>query len=347
MQGTKGMATGIGSLPQTDINSALDLIFKCVPQIPFWPQLPKLSAKEGMVAQFSENLPFIAANENGVFFSTLQSQDKEKALESYYEHIIANDTDYFKITKNYALGLYRFCQKLEQEGLKDVSMLKGHTTGPFTLAASINDEQGFPLLHEPIMMQALLRGLSLKAAWQINLLKKFNKEVLFFIDEPYLGCFGSAYTPMNRDEVVRGLSEFTQPLKSEGVYLAVHCCGNTDWSIFTDVPALDIISFDAFDFLDKLILYADQLKAFFGRGGVLCWGIVPTLLFTGLETSEILIRKIKEGVKAMAKKGLEEEVLYRNMLLSPACGLGTFTPEKAEKVFNLLSETSSLIRKFG
>ncbi|MFH1458568.1 MAG: hypothetical protein ABIG31_05335 [Candidatus Omnitrophota bacterium] len=346
MGGLKGLATGIGSLPYTDINAALDLVFKYFPEIPFWPQLPKLNAREGMVAQFSENLPFMSMDENGLRFSTLETPDKDKVLESYYEHIIAHDIDYFQISENFALGLHKFYQRLEEEDLKNVIFIKGHTIGPFTFCASLADDKGGVLLHDTILMQAVLKGLSMKAAWQINSLRKFGKKIILFIDEPYLGCFGSAYTPINREEVVKKLTEFTEPLKSDDVLLGVHCCGNTDWSMLMEVRHLDIISFDAFDFLDRMVLYADYLKAFFGRQGILCWGIVPTQLFSGLETAEVLIRKLKGGVNSLVQKGLEENVLFENMLISPSCGLGTFTPEKAQKILTLLSEVSFLIKKY-
>jgi len=138
----------------------------------------------------------------------------------------------------------------------------------------------------------------------------------------------------------------TEPIKTEDVLLGVHCCGNTDWSIFTEIKTLDIISFDAFEFLDRLILYAYYLKAFFARGGILCWGIVPTQLFSGEETPDLLIRMIKNGIYQLEKKGIGEEVLSEHLIISPSCGLGTFSAEKTEKIFKLLSQTSSLIEKY-
>lgn len=341
----KGFATGIGSLPHNDAESALDLIFSYVPEIPFWPQLPKRDIREGMVVQFSENLPFLRVNKNGLNFSALDAQDRE--LEIFYERIIANDVDYFKISEEFALGLHRFYQRLEKSYLGGIEFIKCQVTGPFTFAASIKDDFGVPLLHDAVLSQAILKGLSMKALWQINLFRKFGKKIILFFDEPYLSCFGSAYTPINREDVVNRLSELTQTLKYGDVLLGVHCCGNTDWSMFMDIPKIDIISFDAFDFLDRLILYDDSLRAFLKRGGILCWGIVPTQLFTGEETAELLIRKIKEGISKLESKGLEEDLLLSNLLISPSCGLGTFTSEKAEKIFRLLAETSSLIRKYS
>jgi hypothetical protein len=68
------------------------------------------------------------------------------------------------------------------------------------------------------------------------------------------------------------------------------------------VTSIDIISFDAFGFLDRLILYADNLKSFFKRGGILCWGIVPTQEFTGQETPSLLADKLNSGINSLVKK---------------------------------------------
>ena len=342
MQELKGLATGVGSLPHKDADLALDLVFKSVPEAPFWPQLPKRDMREGMVAQFSENLPCLEITKADLSFNP---QDKEKKLELFYERIIAQDTDYFAISSDFALGLEKFYQRLEKTGLKNIEFIKLQVTGPFTFAASIKDDMGAALLHDPVFMQAIIKGLSMKALWQIKLFRKFGKKIILFFDEPYLGCFGSAYTPINREDVVKGLTEIAEGIKSKDVLVGLHCCGNTDWSLFTDTTSIDIINFDAFSFLDKIILYADNLKGFLQKGGILCWGIVPTQEFSGRETAASSIKKIQAGIEALGKKGLDKELILRNLMISPSCGLGTLDSKKAEQIFGLLQETSALIKK--
>jgi methionine synthase II (cobalamin-independent) len=295
-----------------------------------------------MVAQFSENIPCLKVNSSGLYFDP---QGKEEALEKFYEKAIANDLDYFKISKDCSSGLYKFYQRLKSSDLKAVEFIKLQITGPFTFAAGLNDENGVSLLHDKVFMQVILKALNLKAQGQLNMFREFAKPTIMFIDEPYLGCFGSAYTPINKEDVLSGLAEFSEGLKSKGVLLGLHCCGNTDWSIFTESKDIDIISFDAFDYQDKFVLYADGIKDFLNRGGIICWGVVPTQAFTGEETVEILIRKIRQGIESLAKKGIDEQLLKERLLISPACGLGTFAPQKAEKVFQLLSDTSDFIRE--
>lgn len=336
----KGLATGIGSLPHHDAEGALDLIFRYIPKIPFWPQLPRLNIREGMVAQFSENLPCLDINEEGLFFN---GRDEDKKLEVFYDRIISGDVDYFKITPDSALGLHKFYQRLETEVPEETRFIKCHITGPFTFLGSINDDKGASLLHNPVFRQAIVKGLTMKALWQINTFRRFGKEIILFIDEPYLGCFGSAYTPINKEEVIDALKELSLGIKFPDVLVGLHCCGNTDWSIFTEIKTIDIISFDAFGFLDKLVLYADSLKNFFQRGGLLCWGAIPTQEFSGTESADLIIGKIKSGCDILIKKGLDAKLLSENMLLSPSCGLGALDVSRADKIFRLLKQVSEAV----
>jgi methionine synthase II (cobalamin-independent) len=346
MGNLQGLATGIGSLPHKNADEALDLIFQYCPEVPFWPQLPKRDAKEGMVAQFSEGFPFLEIKEKSLVFNP----EEEKLTECCSHLVDGGDIDYFKISEEYASGLYAFKKRLGKSSpsvLAKIKHIKLHLTGPFTFAAGIKDENGVALLHDSSFMQAISEGLALKALWQIRQFEGFGKKIILFIDEPYLGCFGSAYTPINREDVVRVFSELTNKLVSQGgtLRIGVHCCGNTDWSMFTDVRLINIISFDAFAFLDRLLLYADDLKKFFEQGRALCWGIVPTQEFSEFDTPEVLVEKVKSGIEALIKKGVSAEKVLQDIFFSPACGLGTLDPSKAEQIFRVLSDLAASFKK--
>lgn len=337
----KGLATGIGSLPYTDAELAVGLVLKYLPEIPFWPQLPKRDVREGMLAQFSQGIPCLRVSPDGLYFD---SRNAEKELEIFYEQIIADNKDYFKITPDFALGLHIFYKKLKQSNISEIKFIKCHITGPFTFAAAINDDKGRALVHDEVWMQVILKGLAMKALWQIKFFKELGKKMIVFIDEPYLASFGSAYTPLNREDVLRHLTELTKAIKSDDVLTGIHCCGNTDWSVFTDIPTLDIINFDAFGFMDKFVLYSDNLKKFVERGGNICWGIVPTQELEIGDTVESLVRRLKHGLNLLTKKGLDKKQLESQSLLSPACGLGTLDGNKAEYILKSLSQVSTLFQ---
>jgi len=334
-----GLATGIGSLPYRNTEEALDLIFKYIPDIPFWPQLPRRSIFEGMIAQFSENIPCIKVNSSGVFYD---AADKERELELFYSKAIERDLGYFRISQEYAPGFYAFLERVDS--LRSAAFIKTHITGPFTFAGGINDSSGISILHDDIMFQAIVQGLKMKALWQISLLSSLKKKIILFIDEPYLSCFGSAYTSINRGDVLSALNELTEGLSSDDVIVGLHCCGNTDWSMIAECSGIDIISFDAFGFQDKFALYAKEIKRFLDRGGVISWGVIPTNVSIVKPDIGLLVDKIKSGIGRLAEKGLDHSLLKQRTIITPACGLGTFPEVDAERVFHLLSGVSAVIK---
>ena len=182
----------------------------------------------------------------------------------------------------------------------------------------------------------------MKARWQIDLFRKFGKPIIIFLDEPYLVCLGSGFASINRQDVIRRLTELTDKIKSDGVLIGVHCCGNTDWSVFTEVPNINIISFDAFNFLDRILLYASNLLDFFQRGGMLAWGVVPTEDFNSEINAAILAERLNAGLNLLINKGIEEDLLKKRLILTPSCGLGVIDSEKAEPIFMCLSELHSI-----
>ena len=342
MTNLKGLATGIGSLPLTDAGIAVDLILRYLPALPFWPQLPKGNVGEGMLAQFSENLPGLKLEGGDLCFI---APDKEKELERFYDRLIARDLEYFKISPDFARGLHVFYDRLNCVDLSSIEFIKCQVTGPFTFCAGITDEQGKIILHDAVLMQAMVKALGMKALWQLEHFKKFGKKMIMFFDEPFLTGVGSAYTTVNRQEVIDVYAELADTLKSQGSLIGIHCCGNTDWSMLTDTPGIDIINFDAFNFQERFVLYADNLNHFLKRGGIICWGIVPTNEFTAELGPEGLAQKIKLGLDILVKKGVSRELLLERLLISPACGLGTLDVPKAEGILNLLNQTSLFIRK--
>ncbi|MFA4854905.1 MAG: hypothetical protein WC616_06135 [Candidatus Omnitrophota bacterium] len=342
MKELKGLATGVGSLPLVDAQKAVDLVLRCVPGAPFWPQMPKRDPAEGMIAQFSENLPGLKIDSGALRFIP---QDKEKELELFYERFIAGDLPYFKISQDYARGLHAFYQRLKAADLSGMEFIKCQVTGPFTFCAGINDSDGSPILHDKVLMQAMAKGLSMKALWQLELFKQFGRKIIMFFDEPYLACVGSAYTPVNRNDVIDVFSELVDSLKAQDCLVGIHCCGNTDWSMLTDSGGIDIINFDAFDFQERFLLYPDNLNSFLKRGGIICWGIVPTQGYNGRQTPEELAKKIKSGLDILVKKGIDRQLLLERLMISPACGLGSLDTQDAEGILSLLSQTSAFIRK--
>ena len=336
------ITTGVGSFPHQDEKEVFRLILKNFPEIPFWPQLPKRSFLEGIVVQYSEGFPSLKwkEKEQKVWVDTSQGFDKE--FEKFYQRLEEGDLEPFQITENFAKGL-RILKDLSSEGhRKKIKYIKGQITGPITFGLALTDQEAKPIFYDPTLRDILVKHLSLKARWME---KRFNElfpgtPTILFFDEPSLSSFGSAFSSLNREDVVHSLNECFDAVKG---LKGIHCCGNTDWSVLLSMN-LDILSFDAYGYLETLSLYPKELKAFLERGGILAWGIVPTSEAILKEEAEGLIKRFKEGVKTLSKKGFDPTLLQR-AIITPSCGTASLPIPLAEKVCELTSELSNRLRK--
>ena len=338
------MATGIGSVPFLDIKDTCQEILRRCPAIPFWPQFPKRSFLEDMSAQYCEGLPLLTVDENQQTLSLRASKNAESELTTFYEHFLARDVEYFAISKDNAPGLYTMLNLIDQQNGHESLFLKGQTVGPITFAAGILDAEGKPLLHNTELLEAMLNGLAIKALWQIQALGKTGKRTILFMDEPYLSGFGSAFSAIQRHEVIQILRKMIDYLREySDALIGIHCCGNTDWPMIIET-GIDIINFDAFEFLDHFLLYPDEIIKFIRKGGSVAWGIVPTSGLADQVSEERLFLKIREGVERIHQWGLDPGVLAQRSLLTPACGMGTMVPEDAKEGMVLLSTLSSMCK---
>jgi hypothetical protein len=103
---------------------------------------------------------------------------------------------------------------------------------------------------------------------------------------------------------------------------------------------IDILSFDSYEFFDNLKLYEKPLKKFLGRGGYLAWGLVPTSPTAPAETEEALWLRFSNQIEELVHLGLDKPALLSQSLLTPACGMGYLTREKAAKAFGNLAALS-------
>jgi hypothetical protein len=106
---------------------------------------------------------------------------------------------------------------------------------------------------------------------------------------------------------------------------------------------LDILSFDAYGYLETLSLYPKELKTFLERGGILAWGIVPTSEEVLKEDAQSLVKRFKEGVETLSKKGIDQALLQR-AIITPSCGTASLSIPLAEKVCELTGEVSKTLR---
>jgi methionine synthase II (cobalamin-independent) len=338
------IATGIGSLPITDPEKAAALSLQYLPEAPIWPQLPQRDFREHMDGQYSESLPGIRldAAKKRFFFDT--SKDLTPEFEKFFEQYLEKNYNFFKISAEYAAAFPAFIKALKQGPPPKMSFVKGHITGPLTAGISFKDETGKDIIHNEMLFDAVVKGLAMKAAWQIQELKQFGKPVIIFIDEPAMESLGSAFSAVSSEVVAEKLNEIIDTIHELGGLAGIHCCGNADWPMIFNTR-VDIVNFDAFGYMEKVMLYPDDIKKFLARGGALAWGVVPTGAFTGNETAELLLAKLDAGMKRLEAAGIARAAILRQSLITPSCGMGSLTPDKAEAILKLLRNVSDRMQK--
>lgn len=100
------MTTAMGIMPHQDMEEALALSLSL--DIPYWPQLPKLSYYEDMYVQISEHFPGIILD--------MEKREITFSMDKFYtdlEQFIAHfdDEDYFRLSPQYAAVFHRFLEK--------------------------------------------------------------------------------------------------------------------------------------------------------------------------------------------------------------------------------------------
>ena len=339
------LTTSVGSVPYKNTTQTCQKIIETL-DIPFWPQMVKLSFRENMYTQYGAALPAIVIDEANEKITFDTSEDITPALETFYMPYLEEDLDYFGLPREHADGFYTMLELLRNT---PGDWVKGQVTGPISMGLTVTDQDLRASLYNEMLADTLVKNAASNARWQIRQLKKVRPNVIIFVDEPYMASFGSAYISLSREQVIAMLDEVFEAIHTEGGLAGVHCCANTDWSVLL-ATQVDILNLDAYGFIENLALYPVELRQFLDRGGVIAWGIVPNNNEINAITSQKLADQLRKGIALICEKAKSrgvninpEDFAFRS-LITTACGLGPTTPEIANKVLAVLAETGTILR---
>ena len=356
----KFLSTALGSFPNEELNDLPRKIIKSL-DIPVWPQLPKRDFRENMYIQFSSPLPSIKIDKlsEKTYFDT--NVDLSPHLELFYERYLSEDFDYFKLPEDFAKGFYELqsgyknFSTVENEILdggkskKDRRWIKGQVTGPISFGLTISDQDLKASLYNDLLLDCIIKNISMNARWQVKELMKICPSIMIFIDEPYMAAFGSAYVNISREQVVRMLNEVIDAIHLEGAIVGIHCCANTDWSVLLETN-VDILSIDANGYMQNLFLFYKGFMSFLNKGGIIAWGIVPNdsdiYKATSQEIADKFLCSLNDFQINVISKGVEISIhdIANQSIVTPVCGLGSTTEEISEKVLEMLPRVTEDLR---
>lgn len=343
-------ATLIGSLPVADYDQALALIMAHTPDIPLWPQLPS-NPLERMMNQFIEGLPGVVETADKTYFELTDGDFEAQQLAFYEEYFAAAETpanllkSRFAVSETRARGIYELKKIVDQH--PGIMALKGQITGPFTLLTGLADHDHRLGYYNETFREMAVKALAMKGAWQVEFLKDLQLPVIVFIDEPALAGLGSsAFISIAKEDIAQDLAEVIGAIKQAGGLAGIHVCANTDWNFLLALD-LDILSFDAHGFFDRLITCKGQIHEFLARGGVLAWGIVPTgdVEVIMNESCDSLVALWERQADLLVGGGWDKAAIVAQSMITPSCGTGAIPLEAAQKVLALTRDVSAAIRQ--
>ncbi|MBW1616145.1 MAG: hypothetical protein JRJ49_06350 [Deltaproteobacteria bacterium] len=341
----------IGSLPIEDHKEAAEIIFDYTPEIPLWAQLPAYQ-KEGMIEQFLPGMPSVQNKDKTTFINTQDSDFEPEILKFYEDYLSSEDKDItsyndrFRLTENEAKGFFIFMEKIKKLSTKPYAV-KGQITGPVTFGVGVKDQNNKSIFYDDRLKDIAVKLIAKKAKWQAGALAKLGAPTIIFLDEPALAGFGSSsFLTVSREEGMEVLTEVIDAIHTQKAFAGIHICANSDWSLALETPA-DIISFDAYSFFDKFILYPNHIKKFIEKGGMLALGIIPTANIEDIEkeNSSSLAASFKDKSAQIEKIGIKKEVILSQSFITPSCGTGNMSLKHAKKVLKMTKEVSEIVRK--
>ncbi|MEU8407466.1 methionine synthase [Micromonospora sp. NPDC048842] len=310
-----GAATGIGSLPGTDIGEAQRVVLGELPELPHLPELPARGPGADMIGRSAGllvELP-VEVYAGRWRIAPRPGRDLRRARD-----LMERDLD-----------------QLAEQAEGYAGPIKVQAAGPLTLAASLELPIGGRMLRDPGAVRDLTGSLAegLRAHVAAVARRLPQASVLLQLDEPSLPTVLAgrvptesglgAYRPVDSVDAAALLRTVVEAV---GVPTLVHCCA-------PDVPLELIRSTGAVAVaLDlDLVTKLDPLGEAIDAGLGLLAGAAPTRPPSagGAPTSAQIADRVRQ---VWDRLGFPRRQLAEQVVITPACGLAGATPEYARAV---------------
>jgi methionine synthase II (cobalamin-independent) len=305
-----------------------------------------------MINQFLFGLPGYTPGSEKNFLDTSKPEFDQEFIDYFEEYLALSEPDSplgnsrFALSGKRGKGFFEFLSQVDEADTPFVA-LKGQITGPITFGTGVKDENDKAIFYNIPLRDAAIKKLALNARWQAKEFSKRGATPIIFLDEPALAGFGtSAYITITKEDVTQSIDEIVTEIHAEDGLAGIHVCANTEWDMLLG-SNIDIISFDAFSYFDRFILYPDMIKSYFDQGKILAWGIVPThkVEIIAEQTTKGLAQLLNDQMDELSQKtGIDKKTIISQVFVTPSCGTGSLDLESAKKVLRLTKEVSEVIR---
>ena len=314
-------ATGIGSLPGSDIDQALALVLESIPDFPHLPELPARGAGSDMIGRTAAVLAdlHVDLQPAGWRLVSRPGLDERRAVER-----LEQDLD----------ALVPFAD-LDRR-------FKVQLVGPWTLAAQLELPRGGKALADRGATRDLAGSLAETVREHVAAVRRRLPHASVFVqlDEPQLPAViggrvasESGLARLRVPEHSDVVETLARVVNAPEVPVAVHCCA-------PDVPVGAIaeagamaVSFD----LSIARLDRAEVGERVERGLQLWLGVVPSL---GPGSPPVAADILAPVRRLGSEIGLDDERLAATVTLTPACGLAGASPGWARTAMQLVRQSA-------
>ncbi|BCY14629.1 methionine synthase [Actinoplanes sp. L3-i22] len=303
-----GSATGIGSLPGTDITEAQRIVLGELPSLPHLPELPERGPGADLIgrgAGFLVELPV------ELYVGRWQIAARPGRDQRHTADLLDRDLD-----------------QLTEQADGFTGTVKIQAAGPWTLAASLDLPIGGRMLRDPGAVRDLTDSLAEGLRRHVADVRKRipGGTVLLQLDEPSLPAVMagqvptesglSAYRAVDGPAAATGLRTVIEAVDAPVV---LHCCApDLPWQVVRDSRATAA----AFDL--SLLKDLDPVGEAIEAGLGLFVGAAPTRPAPGTRPDS---KRIAERVQKLWRRlGFPEARLPEQVVITPACGLAGAAP---------------------
>jgi hypothetical protein len=223
--------------------------------------------------------------------------------------------------------------------------------GPVSLNMQLTDEQNRPLMHDPMLREALAQHLSLRVSWLTERLGVLAEDSIICLDEPLLPALSSPFCPINWDSGIELLEQvFEGTMGCRGIVLGEFGARQRDHDLATGwaylmETSVELISLDVYNYSNLLLSAVSVLPDFLDRDGVIVWGLVPAdSAALAHETADTLVDRFEKLLGKLTAAGLSREQILFASLISTNDHLTHLAPGSAEQALQCCADISSRLR---
>lgn len=326
------VATGVGSLPGTDIAEAVRTVVGELPDFVHLPELPARGASASMIGRATALLSGLGADLQpaGWRLTDAPGADQRRAVS-----LLAQDLD-----------------SLEEHTQGYAGRLKVQVAGPWSLAAGMERPRGDRVLADAGARRELAQSLAAGLTDSVADLRRRvpAASLVVQIDEPALPAVLAGAIPtasgfsrhrtVHAPVAVEALREVIDAVRDAGAAPVVHCCAADVPVALLQQAGAAALSFDLSLLAGTSAAGGDVWAEAFEAGVDLWPGIVPGIdpvASPSASASTSMVLRFVDGL------GLALDVVGPRLALTPACGLAGASPAWSRQAMRAVREVATLV----